>query len=91
MRVTLNGIVKGLYGKDRMPMITLKVLIDKASAKYARLPYGIDEFKADFFGLDATVVRVAYALLTCFTAFPSAILEHCPLWSPERQGEESHQ
>ena len=39
--VTLNGIVKGLYGKDRIPMITLKVLIDKASAKYARLPYGL--------------------------------------------------
>ena len=30
---------------------------------------GVCAALADFFGLDATVVRVAYALLTCFTAF----------------------
>ena len=65
--VTLNGIVKGLYGKDRMPMITLKVLIDKASAKYARLPYGIDEFKADFFGqVDLTKQEPSYLDLKIF-------------------------
>lgn len=65
--VTLNGIVKGLYGKDRMPMITLKVLIDKASAKYARLPYGIDEFKADFFGqVDLSKQKPSYLDLKIF-------------------------
>ena len=65
--VTMNGIVKGLYGKDKMPMITLKVLIDNASAKYARLPYGIDEFKADFFGqVDFTKTEPSYLDLKIF-------------------------
>lgn len=47
--VTLNGQIKGLYGKQKLPMVTLKIGIDKASAKYDRLPYGIDDIKADFF------------------------------------------
>lgn len=65
--VTLNGIVKGQYGKDKMPMFTLKVAIDKASAKYARLPYGIDEFKADFFGqVDLTKQEPSYLDLKIF-------------------------
>ncbi len=48
--VVMNGTVKGLYGKDKMPTVTLKVEINDASAKYDRMPYGVDEFKADFFG-----------------------------------------
>lgn len=65
--VTLNGIVKGLYGKDKLPMVTLKVVIDKASAKYAHLPYGIDEFKADFFGqIDMTKQQPSYLDLKIF-------------------------
>lgn len=65
--VTLNGTVKGFYGKDKMPMVTLKILIDKASAKYAHLPYGIDEFKADFFGqVDLTKQNPSYLDLKIF-------------------------
>lgn len=48
--VAMNGIVKGMYGKDKMPVVTLKIAINDASAKYDRMPYGVDELKADFFG-----------------------------------------
>ena len=33
-----------------MPLATLKIEINDASAQYAQLPYGIDELKANFFG-----------------------------------------
>ena len=48
--VTVNGNLKGLYGKGKMPLATLKIEINDASAQYAQLPYGIDELKANFFG-----------------------------------------
>ena len=48
--VSVNGILKGPYGKDKLPMVTLKVEITDAAAKYDRLPYGIDKLNADFFG-----------------------------------------
>mgnify|MGYP000680074229 CR=1 FL=1 len=40
---------KGWYGKQQMPAVTLKVQIDKASAKYDKLPYGIDNFYGRLF------------------------------------------
>ena len=48
--VKVNGTLKGLYGKRRLPLATLSVEISNASAQYAGLPNGIDEFTADFFG-----------------------------------------
>lgn len=37
--VTVNGNLKGLYGKGKMPLATLKIEINDASAQYAQLPY----------------------------------------------------
>ena len=48
--VSLNGSIKGLYGKDYMPTIVMDMKIDEASAKYKDLPYGIDKITADFSG-----------------------------------------
>lgn len=48
--VSVNGTLKGLYGKRRMPLATLTVNINQASAHYKGMPYGIDEITADFFG-----------------------------------------
>ena len=33
--VTVNGNLKGLYGKGKMPLATLKIEINDASAQYA--------------------------------------------------------
>ena len=33
-----------------MPLATLNIEINEASAQYAQLPYGLDELKANFFG-----------------------------------------
>lgn len=49
--VKVEGTVKGLYGKELMPVATLKVQVDSASAQYANMPYGIDNFTADFYGV----------------------------------------
>ena len=60
--VKVEGTLKGLYGKEQMPVATLKVQIDSASAQYAGLPYGIDNFTADFYGvLDLMKHQPSYA------------------------------
>ncbi|HIZ84926.1 MAG TPA: outer membrane assembly protein [Candidatus Coprenecus stercoravium] len=46
--VTLEGNVRGLYGKEDMPAVSLCLKIDDASAHYEGLPYGIDSLMADF-------------------------------------------
>lgn len=48
--VTVEGTLKGLYGKEKMPMITIDVKIKDAAAQYAGMPYGIDALEADFSG-----------------------------------------
>lgn len=48
--VTLEGTLKGFYGKQQMPEATLHMSINQASAKYADLPYGIDDLTAEFSG-----------------------------------------
>lgn len=48
--VSLNGSIKGLYGKEYMPTVALDMKIDEASAQYKDLPYGIDKISADFSG-----------------------------------------
>lgn len=48
--VKLDGRVTGLYGNGEMPMATLKIQVNKASAHYAGFPYGVDTLDADFFG-----------------------------------------
>ncbi len=48
--VMVSGTVKGFYGKEKMPLATIHVQINDASAQYAGMPYGIDELKADFSG-----------------------------------------
>ncbi len=65
--VILNGTLRGLYGKELMPKATLKVQINEASAKYDRLPYGIDNFTADFYGeLDLMRKQPSFADLKIF-------------------------
>ena len=51
-KVELGGTVKGKYGKKNMPEVTLHMGITDASAKYDKLPYGVDHFTAE---LDAYV------------------------------------
>lgn len=50
--VLLEGTVKGAYGKELMPAVSLCLKIEDASARYEGLPYGIDHLSAD---LDAFV------------------------------------
>jgi hypothetical protein len=65
--VKMEGDVKGWYGKEQMPAVTLKVKIDKASAKYDKLPYGIDDFTADFHAfVDLMRRQPSYADLKIF-------------------------
>jgi hypothetical protein len=65
--VKMEGDVKGWYGKEQMPAVTLKVKIDKASAKYDKLPYGIDDFTADFHAfVDLMRQQPSYADLKIF-------------------------
>ena len=65
--VKLEGTLKGLYGKKQMPLATLKVQINEASAKYDRLPYGIDNITADFYGeLDLMRRQPSFADLKIF-------------------------
>lgn len=65
--VKMEGDVKGWYGKQQMPAVTLKVQIDKASAKYDKLPYGIDNFTADFYAfVDLMRKQPSYADLKIF-------------------------
>ena len=65
--VTVNGTLKGLYGKKQMPLATLKVDINQASAQYKGMPYGIDEISADFFGqVDLMKKAPSYADLKIF-------------------------
>ncbi len=48
--VLVSGTLKGLYGKERIPLATLDIQIKNASAQYAGMPYGVDELDADFYG-----------------------------------------
>ena len=65
--VTVEGTLKGLYGKNQMPVSTLKVTIKDASAKYDRMPYGIDNFEADFYAyVDLMRHTPSYADLKIF-------------------------
>ena len=48
--VLVEGTLKGLYGKRKMPLATLKIQLNDITAHYDRLPYGVDNFKADFYG-----------------------------------------
>lgn len=50
--VIAGGEVKGLYGENHLPVVSLKIEIKDASAQYAGLPYGVDRFSAS---LDASV------------------------------------
>lgn len=50
--VNINGTVKGSYGEQKLPAVSLNVSIKKASAQYKGLPYGIDTFTTE---LDAYV------------------------------------
>ena len=46
--VSFIGTLKGMYGKQKMPLATLDIRIKDAFARYAELPYGIDKVNADF-------------------------------------------
>lgn len=48
--VLVEGTLKGLYGKHKMPLTTIKIQMNNVTAKYDRLPYGVENFKADFYG-----------------------------------------
>lgn len=65
--VKLAGTIKGHYGNGQMPLATLKVQVNEASAHYAGLPYGIDKIEADFFGqLDPMRKQPSYLDLKIF-------------------------
>lgn len=46
--VVVEGTLKGIYGDKKIPAASLKIQVKEASAKYADLPYGIDNLTADF-------------------------------------------
>ena len=46
--VKVNGTLEGNYGNKQLPAISLNIKINDASARYEGLPYGIDNFTADF-------------------------------------------
>lgn len=46
--VEAKGTVKGRYGSEQLPAVSLNIDIKQASAQYAGLPYGIDSFTANF-------------------------------------------
>lgn len=48
--VLVEGTLKGLYGQRKMPLATIKIQMNDVTAKYDRLPYGVENFKADFYG-----------------------------------------
>ena len=61
-KVKVNGEIKGLYGKDKMPLFSLQINIDEVKAKYDRLPYGVDNFAAEFNGIvDLMRTQPSYA------------------------------
>lgn len=63
-KVAVEGTVKGPYGKGEMPLVTLKIKMDDVTAQYTRLPYGVDNFKADFYGqVDLMKRQPSYAEL----------------------------
>ena len=60
--VRVEGTLKGLYGKRKMPLATLKIQLNDITAHYDHLPYGVDNFKADFFGqVDLMRQEASYA------------------------------
>lgn len=62
--IRMEGTLKGLYGKKKMPMTTLKIQINNVTAQYNRLPYGVDNFKADFYSqIDLMKQHPSYAEL----------------------------
>lgn len=83
--VIVNGTLKGLYGKRRMPLATLTVNINQASAHYKGMPYGIDEITADFFGqVDLMKKQPSYADLKILhfkapipTSWPTPVWTTC--------------
>lgn len=65
--VTVSGTVKGIYGEKQLPAVSLKIGIKNASAQYAGLPYGIDQFTADFDAfVDLTRNQPSYLNLKIF-------------------------
>ncbi len=65
--VLLEGDIKGFYGKEQTPLVTIKAQIKDASAKYDKLPYGIDNLTADFYGaVDLTKKTPSFADLKIF-------------------------
>lgn len=65
--VMMQGEIKGWYGKKQMPAVTLNARIKDASAKYDKLPYGIDNLSADFQAfVDLTRRKPSYADLKIF-------------------------
>ena len=65
--VTVSGRVLGIYGKEKLPSVSLKINIKDASAQYKGLPYGIDQFTADFDAyVDLMRKKPSYANLKIF-------------------------
>lgn len=65
--VCVSGTVKGVYGKKRFPLATLDIQIQKASAHYAGMPYGVDELDAAFYAqVDLSRQKPSYLNLKIF-------------------------
>ena len=46
-KVEFSGTVKGIYGDKQVPVLTMLMKIQQASAHYKGMPYGIDNLTAD--------------------------------------------
>lgn len=65
--VKVEGTLKGLYGDKKIPVVSLKAQIIEASAKYDKLPYGIDHLSADFYAfVDLMYEQPSYVDLKIF-------------------------
>lgn len=45
--VEFSGLIKGVYGDKQVPVLTMLMKIQRASAHYKGMPYGIDNLTAD--------------------------------------------
>ena len=65
--VRLNGQIRGAYGRDSLPLVTLDAAIEGASAQYAGSPYKIDTLAARLKGqVDPSRREASYCDLEIF-------------------------
>lgn len=48
--VLCNGTIKGIYGKDRIPIITSRIRINNGAVRYEGMPYALEKLELDVEG-----------------------------------------